>query len=501
MDRPTPQEPVPEPEPSLHSTPEWAVRVGAGPHFAEPETFPLLSTAPKARDPLAVALGNGSLFGVGYGMLGRWWLAVSTSLVTVVLVLVLAVQVRAVWLEFVILGWWLALVVHGWVLARRRPRPEGRVLGQRLVAFGALLPVLLVFGIFRFDAARIEDEVATAKNTGDCAGAMAALDRREAGHRIADAPGTATGDSTVRACNVLAFADQALDDALTGDTERLGNGYGELATVLREYPGHEKMVEHVLAGFLARLPKSEACDTVAVTDWLRQRRTDNDILKRAGDTVPRVAPSAIVACADALVGTDLEGARDHYQQLLDQYPDHDLVAKATQGVTTTTQAIELANVRQLFTTQQYCSSPAPYSAAAPIGAGPNRAAIFGTDEYANRLPAEWRATDATDTVLVICARPTTFGTPVQTCPYEDKSSLSIAGYRDVTFRNVAIPVRVFELRTGQLVAETTVEIGGASCPAILQYTTYFPDSGPPGEVYVAPSDGDVHNGFRGLIDP
>jgi hypothetical protein len=64
-----------------------------------------------------------------------------------------------------------------------------------------------------------------------------------------------------------------------------------------------------------------------------------------------------------------------------------------------------------------------------------------------------------------------------------------------------IPLKVYELRTAKLVAETSVEIGGASCPQRLSYTYYMTDLGPPSEVYVEASDADVHAAFRSLIIP
>jgi hypothetical protein len=103
-------------------------------------------------------------------------------------------------------------------------------------------------------------------------------------------------------------------------------------------------------------------------------------------------------------------------------------------------------------------------------------------------------------VLIVCAGTTEYGTPVETCPYENP--LSIAGFTDVTFKRVVIPVQVFEVKTGKAVLSGKVEIGGASCPAVLEY--YSPgaiDSGPPSEVYVTPSDPDVHAGFNAMINP
>src|SRR4051794_26305915 len=89
-------------------------------------------------DPLAVALGNASLLSVGYLMLGRRVLAFGAGVVTLLLISVL-VSVARSWCEFVVLLWWAAVIAHGWFLAGGRTH-RVTVRGQRLVAFGALVP-------------------------------------------------------------------------------------------------------------------------------------------------------------------------------------------------------------------------------------------------------------------------------------------------------------------------------------------------------------------------
>ncbi|MGA8115707.1 MAG: hypothetical protein WCA46_18765, partial [Actinocatenispora sp.] len=139
--------------------------------------------APVARtvDPLAVAVGNASLLGVGYLMLGWRRLAAGTGLVTLVLVVLLASAYRTTWFEVVVALWWVALVAHGWHLARGRTRPA-QVRGPRLVALCATVPVLLVVTLLRVDAARIEQSVTEARAGGDCAQASNALARLWFGH-------------------------------------------------------------------------------------------------------------------------------------------------------------------------------------------------------------------------------------------------------------------------------------------------------------------------------
>jgi hypothetical protein len=475
--------------------------------------------AAPSRDPLAVALANASLLSAGYVMLGRRWLAIGAGLVTVVLVTILAAVARSVWFEVVVLLWWAAVTAHGWYLAggRLRRTRQGGVRKQRFIALGVAVPVLLATGLLRFDASEIEQDAAEARHNGDCAQALAALDRLWVGHSVTNAPLAARRDDTVRACGLLATATDELGTSRTGDTEALETGFSGLSAVLAELPGHEKVVERVLNGFLDGLPTEDSCATSAITDWLGQRRAGGDVLDRAVDVVPRIAPAAIVGCGDDLMArNDWEGARARYQQLLDQYPDHDLAARAGEGVKQATQSIELANVRGLLedsyagSQPAYCSSPAPYSGAAPYGVnGPDRALLFGPrgswphpddDDYRRKLPADWLARDAADAVLVLCAGDTEFGAPVETCPYE--SNFGISGYQDVTFRKIAIPVRAYELRTGRLVADTRLEIGGASCPAVVEYTSYISfDTGPPSEMYVTASESDVRAAFGSLITP
>ncbi|MFF6956331.1 hypothetical protein [Streptomyces sp. NPDC008317] len=98
---------------------------------------------------------------------------------------------------------------------------------------------------------------------------------------------------------------------------------------------------------------------------------------------------------------------------------------------------------------------------------------------------------------MVCVGDKDYGTTVTTCPYENKLLPDFP--REVKFRKIAIPVKVFELRTGKLVSSRTVQIGGGSWPGSLSYTTYGTiDTGPPSEVYVTPSTSDIRSLFRPL---
>lgn len=471
--------------------------------MADAWTPPGSATPP---DPLAVAVGNGSLLGLGYLLLGRRGTAVATAVVTLGLVAVLAVAFRSVWMELVLVGWWAAMILHGWLLARGQVRPaaDGRVRRQRLLAFGVAVPVLLVIGLLRWDAGRVDADLSEARDQGDCAAAREAVDRVWFGHRLGDAPVTAQADATADACDRIETAETNLNNALSPpvDDWSLGQGFHNLELVLTEQPGHERMVDAALDGFLKRLPLKDACETVAITDELRKQGDRDDELDRAADVVPDVAPPALVKCGAALTSSHMfDDARARYQQLLDEYPRHRLAARATQGIL----GVELTELRTLGSS--YCHSPMAYRGAPPYRRGVNRALIHGDDTYVTKLPAWWRTTDEADAALIVCIGPEELGPAVETCFYERKPGelrpALLPGQVDpgneVTFHKVRISVQAFELRTGKRVVNTKVTIGGASCPRVLRYETYFDDFGPSDQQYVAPSTADIRAAFTGVF--
>ncbi|MEE1939988.1 hypothetical protein V1L54_11350 [Streptomyces sp. TRM 70361] len=471
------------------------------PLHAVPEPVP--PPGPRIYDPLAVAFGNASLLGVGYLLLGRRGLAAANAAGTVVL-LAAAVRTAQVWWQAVLLLWWAAVVAHGRILAGRgAPRVAAR--GQRLAALGVTVPVLLAAGFLRFDAAGIQDDVARARQDGDCARVLAAQDEVWLGHRLADAPASERGDEAAEACRRIRTAERSLATGLTGDTDALDAGFDILASVLLSDPGHGKAAAKALDGFLDGLPTGDACRTVAITDWLREREPGPRALDRYDGAVARTAPTALADCGDDfMAGGSWESARTHYQRLVDRYPASHLAPRARDGIRRATLSLELATVRGLLdesdgTTPEYCSTPAKYSGAAPYAKGKtNRALFYGNDAYTDRLPRAWRADDAAKAVLVVCAGEEKHGAAVRTCPYENKLSRYFP--TDVTFHKIAVPVKVYELRTGRLVAGRTVQIDGRSCPRVLRYTTYGPAYiGPPSDQYVKASASDIRAAFRPLI--
>lgn len=476
------------------------------PEPSDPPTTP--SERPESTlHPVAVAIGNASLLGVGYLLLGRRWLAAGAVFVALVLV-VLLVTVRWTGFEVALGVWWLAVTVHGWYLARRSVVPAAR--WQWAAALGVTLPLLLVVGLLRFDAAGVDRQLAVARTAGDCAQAGTATDRIWWGHRVVDAPMTARADTTDVACSRLDEAGRKLAATAAGKPiARLATGFDELPGVLRDQPGHEAMVARTLDEFLAGLPTAPPCPAAMITDWLIARPTTGDVLDRAGPSARATAPAALVGCGDALMSTqDWDGARERYQQLVDLYPDDALQARAREGVTRAVQARELETVRGLLKpdtlngSPAYCTSPAPYSAAPAYGSGVNKALIFGNKERTDPLPAEWRAGDAADAVVVVCVGDdgdVAAGQALGSCNYTNVGERGV--YR-TTFHKVTVPVTVIELRTGRPVVETTLQISGPSCPQNYTYLTFGRLAFLPGpsDFLVEPSPGDLRAAFAPLIE-
>ncbi|MCD7440867.1 hypothetical protein K4B79_21905 [Streptomyces lincolnensis] len=461
---------------------------------------------PRPHDPLAAALGNASLLGIGYLMLGRRKLALAAATTSLVLVLLVVSRARTSY-EIAVAVWWVLGIAHGWFLAHRATHRVA-VRRQRLLGLAMTLTVLLTAGLLRHDAHRIADDVAEARRDGDCARVVSAQRDVWWGDRVGDAPLTASGDEMVRACERLETATAELNSALTGDTEALEKGFGTLARVLAE-PGNARTVETTLNGFLRGLPTEDPCTTVALTDWLRQRAPSQDVLDRSTATAERTAPAALVGCGDDLMADDSwDEARTRYEQLLDRYPGGDLADRARKGARKATLSIELDTVRKLLVDSAdgqpaYCSDPAKYSGARPAGKGTNRALFYGGDEYSvlrdyvKQLPGSWKAGDASDAALVVCMGEDTFGTSVETCPYENESTGAVTY---VSFHKVAIPVKVYEVRTGRLVTDRRIQIGGTSCPSRFSYfATGDGDTAPPSTRYVTTSKSGVRAAFEPLV--
>ncbi|MEU0225723.1 hypothetical protein ABZ177_15390 [Streptomyces sp. NPDC006284] len=449
---------------------------------------------PREPDPLAVAVGNASLLGAGYLMLGRrglFWAAVPVT----GSLLWLTFWTAETWCELLLLLWWAVCVEHGRRLARRDPAAGARR-GQRVLALALALPVLASAGWLRFDAHGIEDAVVEAREDGDCAAVVDAQGRVGFGHRLAAAPVAARGDTAVGTCERLDTAAGYLSGGLTGDLDMLTTGYARLGSVLRG-PGNDRTVEATLRHFLGRLPTDDGCLTVRIADWLRERgREPRSLHGPSIATAARIAPGALMECGDALMAEEeWADARDRYRRLLDEHPGDDRAEAAREGITKAGLAIDLDRVRQLVTEADsmrtgYCRKPAKYARAPAPRKGANRALFVGDTEYTAKLPEAWRAGDAADAALVVCADETEAGDVVETCRYRGHEG----GVHSVAFNKLAVRVKVYALRTGKLVADRTVQIGGSSCPGVLRYFGSVPS-----RQAVTPSAADVRKAFGPVV--
>lgn len=466
----------------------------------EPPKPPEPPRAPTPCDPVAAALGNASLLGIGYLLLGHWRPAAIAVLGTGML-LNLTASTAATWCEILLLLWWAAGIAHGWFLARRRAEHVVRR-GQRAGALAATVAVLLTAVLLRVDAYGIEDRMNEAREGGDCETAVAAQGEVWLGHRLAGAPVVEPGDAVVEACHRLERAASALAAGRSGNTEDLERGFGILAGVLSE-PGNEQTVRTVLDTFLDGLPTQDPCDTADITGWLHDREPTRDVLDRSADTATRAEPAALVGCGDGLMAEDAwQQARTRYQHLLDEYPDHARTDEARSGVRKATLAIELDKVRGLVDStvdaeSGYCDKPAKYSGAPPYRKGSNRTLFLGDTEYTDQLPGAWRTGDPAKAALVVCADTAENGAAVETCYYENNKSKYLP--HEVTFHKVKIPLKVYELRTGKRLDPHSVQISGKSCPSVLYYEYYAYDLGPGGDEFVSTTKSGIQDAFRPVV--
>ncbi|MFD5649793.1 hypothetical protein [Streptomyces sp. NPDC127039] len=314
-------------------------------------------------------------------------------------------------------------------------------------------------------------------------------------HRLVAAPVAARGDAVVEACVRLDTAAGYLSGGLTGDLDSLRTGFRRLGAVLGE-PGNERTVRAALDRFLGRLPTDDGCLTVTIADWLREHATGpKDLTGPASAAAARVAPQALMDCAgDFMFTQDWPDARERYQRLLDEYPDDSRADAARKGVGKAGLAIELNRVGGLIEAADsmdsgYCGKPAKYSQAPAYREGRIGAVFVGDTEYTDKLPEEWR-TDTARASLVVCAGEAEAGDVVETCRYRDHDGR----IGSVRFNKLAVRVKGYALRTGKLVVDRTVQLGGESCPGVLRYFDALPS-----RMAVTPSSGDVRDAFGPVV--
>jgi hypothetical protein len=515
-------------------------------------------------DPLAAALGNASLLGIGYLLLGRRRLAKVSVFVTLALAVLLA-TVRQVGVERVVLLWWVFVIGHGWYLARSRLRRTGPgaaslaspgtapqpaaappAAGQRVIAALVTVPVLLAVGLHRSGAEDIRRRAAEAHRDGDCERALSILDELSIRHRVANGPLTVRTDAEAEACRLLTLAKrqersdrplaartlqryaahpaalwQGADDhratvllaqaagefdaALTGDVKALKAGYERLDSVLKEFPRREQDAGKVVDRLLDRLPVKNACDTRAIADWLRARSKREDVLDRARSGAAKLAPVALVECGDDLAADKRwKEARKAYRALVADYPDHKLVATAKRGIRKATLAIQLANVKKLIKPGGSGGLPAYCSKPARYEGAPR---YRGSGPHRALLfgQKEHRAELPSSWLTNDPADATLVICAGET---EFGTKVRTCSYRttfnrtvSVSFYKEKIPVRVYELRTGALFTKTNLQISGKTCPHYIYYSSYYIDDDPPSRQLVEPTRADIRAAYRPLINP
>lgn len=503
-------------------------------------------TQPAPADPVAVIMGNASLLGIGYLLVGRRVLGFFCALISVGLFAVIGGVEHAGWVQWLLLAWWAGTIGHGWRVARRRPTTT--LLGQRVGAGVLAVVVLGTFVIVRVDLDGRADDAFAAHERGECGHTLSVVDDVGFWQRVGDGPVADRLFDAAQACRLVQRArtqartdrllaaetmanyerlpgarwtgarryhgDLLLDQASAdlraglaeGDQPAVEKGFDLLATLRAEFPNRQEDTDEVREAFLAGLPTDDACRTVDVTDWITEQDAETDDLDRARTVAATVAPAALLTCADTrLAANDPTGARAGYQQVLDTYPNDPGVARAKRGVTLATWAIQLNEVRALVKTTysdelpEYCTNPKPYGAARPYtGHGTFPVMVFGQDTQRNVLPKNWRATDPKHATLIVCAGEVEYGDVVRTCIYYKNSGLG-AGVR-VPFHKQKVPVQVYELRTGRKIANFGLQIDGAACrPEFIDYTAPIGLDPGPGPQYVEASPENIRAAYRTMI--
>ncbi|TCC08096.1 tetratricopeptide repeat protein [Kribbella soli] len=460
-----------------------------------PQGTPYPGRPPKRlrpHDPLAVALGNASLLGLGYFLIRRWFFGILGLAGTAVL-LVLMYQRKDAAYQFGLIAWGLLQVLHGLFLATRAPERTASI-PKRIVAAVITLAVVASGVVLKRDAADVADRVTAARRAGDCAKVVQAQGEVWFGDRLVSGKDMDRGDGDVETCGRLDTARGHLSAAagLT-DVSSLRQGYDILGPIASD-PRQQATAGVVMDRFVKDLQAMEPCAQITMTAWLRTRKLSSTLLDRANAVVPRIEPNALLACADGYASREnWVTARATYQRLIATYPKAKQTARARAGLVKATLAIELDNVRSLLLDGAYCSSPAKYSGAKPYHRGFNPAVFLGDgSQYADQLPAAWSIDDPYRATIIVCTDTPGMGAAVQTCPYVPETNPYGGEVTYVTFRKVTVPTKVYELRTGRLVASATVQMSGEACPYRLSSSSTDVES-------VTPSDAQVQAAFRPFV--
>lgn len=479
---------------------------------------------------LAVVLGNATLLGVGY-VLTRQLRALAVTLIISagLLSLVVAWPDFTLWRVLVVV-WWVVVVLHGWRSASkerhgfRLDRSERIVLWRnRLIAVLCLL--LVAFGWYRFDTWRITGYAEAAHTAGDCDRATAALRWLGRGHELANSPAVARGEDEGATCeqliDALALEDPGRRAAALGayienpdarwadaglqrtedlfdnvwssetlETVLIENAFVAVSDTLKDQPGQTEALLALVAEFradLAERAELHACEVEEINAWLDTQTWESPELAEALAPEAEAWPERIIACTTSQGGTDYAG--ELYQKFLTRFPDHDLAGQALSG---------------LIEDELYCDFPAAYAQSpAYEGKGPHPAQFTGIDPAEYGFADGWQSESAETAELAVCVEGPERGNLQETCYYEPGSDdLPPVGggihLEDVDFYATKFTVKAYALRTGELVAEYTKEIGDP-CPDELEYEYYAFDV-VPGEYDSDYSDKDVRGIFAPLLD-
>lgn len=526
-------DPAPDPSPAAE-TPAGAGAAGA----------PTAAGVGGARrsDPVAVALGNATGLGLGYLLLRRWGGAGLTLAVTAVVVSIIAAFAQPGWFwRVVALLWWVFMIIHGWRLAAGPRRQAWR---QRAVAAGAAMALVAGMVAVAVDARRLGAGAADAHAAGDCAETAATLERVGGRHRAVDPyvtrrtggdaeacemllaaqaendPAAAAGSlaryldhpaarwdgaAQLRADLLLRAAEGELTASLVGDPDSLAAGFDLLAEVLAEAPTRDEAVRDLLTEYVAQLPDAEPCDAMSNLDWLAAREPSGDELDRAGDQADEIAPPVLAACGDELLEQDAQSALRVYETLLDRYPDHELAGAGREGVDAAETVLEGERVGQLLSGSEprYCGSPEPYRGASPYsGAGPHPVLVLGSGTFRDALSGDWLGDDHTDASLILCVDGPSDGNVLQTCHYDAGAAFPGSSYA-VELRANEYQVEAYEVHTGELAFERTVQTSSGGCPQVLEWTCpgLVPNCSPPGSIRAGHSDGPIRSAVQSWVFP
>lgn len=413
--------------------------------------------SPFKADPLAAALGNATLLGLGYFFQRRRLAAVSALMVSTTLVVLIVNTDQPAWVwRALLLLWWVAVIVHGWWTARRTRslvadsavaetlEPEGPTVRRHRVitAIAAAVVLVIVLG-FAVEGRLIETAAASAHRSGDCARATETLGRIGARHRLVDPYVAQRTQASREACDILLSAYREadanpllaavvlatyidhpsalwpeaptmridlllqaagaeLERSLEGrDTSPLSRAVSILSRVLELDSDRVDDVDRVLGTYVSQLPESNPCDAKAHIEWISGR----DLFRRVADQVAAVTPSIFLNCGDDLLDTSPSEAREVYQTVLDRYPDDDdVVSAARAGIDKAETRLEERRLREVLGGQSeksYCDEPVRYRAApAYRGRGPHRVVIaedaFQPDDH---IRPEKRSRDNADGIL------------------------------------------------------------------------------------------------------